>query len=168
MRLAEGMDHAHSGRSSERPAEHNEVERFGRVREALGPPNQEADAPREAPEPSAGGADSRRVRVNPAHDRPEAGEPQRQPPVAAADLEHMLASPLGDALERATSLCSGSIRSDITAPEPAPEAGKAGWTPTTSAVIQRREDARTEGQSSILRLRTPSRGPSSPWNLRVD
>ena len=64
-------------------------------------PTRKRTRPREAPEPSAGGADSRRVRVDPAHDRLEAGEPQRQPPVAAANLEHMLASPLGDALERA-------------------------------------------------------------------
>src|SRR5262245_60181615 len=101
MRFAEGMAHAPLSHSSERPAEHDEVERSRRVRKALGPTDPEADAPREAPEPPAGRVDSRPIRVDPPYDRPATGEPQRQPPLAAADLENVPASPLGDALEGA-------------------------------------------------------------------
>src|SRR5262249_45233059 len=100
MRLAEGMDHARSSHSSERPAQHDDVERSGRVVEALGPPHPEAGTSSEALEPPAGGADSYRLGVDPTPDRPKPGEPQRQPTVAATDLENVPAAPLGDALER--------------------------------------------------------------------
>ena len=66
---------------------------------ALGPPDPKANPPHEALEPPTGRADSRRVRLDPAYDRPEAGEPQRQPRLAVADLENAPASPRGDALE---------------------------------------------------------------------
>jgi hypothetical protein len=101
MRLAEGMNHARSSHSSERPAEHDEIERSIRVGEVLGPPNMEADTPGEALEPPAGGADPRRVGIDATHDSPEAGEPQRQAPIASADLLNAPTSPLGDSLERA-------------------------------------------------------------------
>src|SRR5262249_58481578 len=100
MRFAEGMDHARSSHSSERPAEHDDVERSGRVVEALGLPHPEAGPPSEALEPPAGGADSYRFGVDPSHDRPKPGEPQRQPARAAADLESMPAPPRAAPLER--------------------------------------------------------------------
>jgi hypothetical protein len=101
MSFEEGMDHALVRDSSQRPSEHNCVERCIAIRKPLGLADLVTDFSREPLwQILACLGDGFGLRIISFDDRAESGETERETAVAATDLEDTTPTPIEDAFER--------------------------------------------------------------------